>query len=89
MFIELYKFSRFVMYLNPCLMDLGHDTSNLISEVLHVLRVVHPNYPGCDHLRTMSRDKLLSQFCERPSIWVGNKTPHARTLQKVRASLTW
>ena len=25
MFIELYKFSRLVMHLNSCSMDLGHD----------------------------------------------------------------
>ena len=43
-------------------------TPDLISEVLHVLRVAHPDYPGCDHLRTVSRDELLSHFCETPSI---------------------
>ena len=44
-------------------------TLDLISKVLHVLRVVHPNYPGCDRLRTMSKDKLMSLFCEIPSVW--------------------
>ena len=42
-------------------------TSDLISEVLHVLRVLHPDYLGCERLRTMSRDELLSHFCEMPS----------------------
>ena len=44
-------------------------TLNLISEVLHVPRVVHPDYPSCNHLWTMSRDELISHFCETPSIW--------------------
>ena len=46
-------------------------TPNLISEVLHVPRVAHPNYPSYERLRTMSRDQLLSHFCETPSTWVG------------------
>ena len=44
-------------------------TLDLISEILHVPRVAHPDYFGCEHLETVSRDKLLSHFCERPSIW--------------------
>ena len=44
-------------------------TLELISEVLHVPRVSHPNYPGCPCLRTVSKDELLSFFCETPSSW--------------------
>ena len=44
-------------------------TLDLISEVLHVLRVAHPDYPNCDCLRTVSKDELLSFFCETPSSW--------------------
>ena len=44
-------------------------TSDLISKVLHVPRVAHPDYPGYTHLQTMSKDKLLSHFYKRPSIW--------------------
>ena len=44
-------------------------TSKLISNMLHVPRVSHPNYPGCHHLQTMSKDELLSLFCETPSSW--------------------
>lgn len=44
-------------------------TSSIVSEVLHVSRVAHPNYPGSERLRTMSKDKLLSLFCETPSSW--------------------
>ena len=42
-------------------------TSKLISDLLHVLRVSHPNYPLCPHLRTVSKDELLSLFCETHS----------------------
>ena len=44
-------------------------TPDLISKVLHVLRVEHPDYPSCDHLRTVSKDELSSLFCETPSSW--------------------
>ena len=37
-------------------------TPKLISDVLHVLRESHPDYPGCPCLRTMSKDELLSFF---------------------------
>ena len=46
-------------------------TPNLISEVLHVLRVVHLDYLSCERLQTMSRDELIPHFCETPSIWGG------------------
>ena len=44
-------------------------TPDIVSEVLHVPRVVHPDYPSCDRLRTMSKDELSSLFCETPSSW--------------------
>ena len=44
-------------------------TSNIVSKVLHVPRVVHPNYPGCEHLKIVSKDELISSFCERLSDW--------------------
>ena len=37
----------------------------------------------------MSRDELLSHFCEAPSIWGGKQNPPCSALQKVRGSLTW
>ena len=37
--------------------------------MLHVPRVTHPDYPGCDRLRTVSKDELSSFFCETPSSW--------------------
>ena len=43
-------------------------TLDLISKVLHVSQVAHPDYPGYEHLRIVSRDELLSHFYETPSI---------------------
>ena len=39
--------------------------------VLHVPRVAHPDYLGCECLRTVSRDDLISHFCGTPSVWGG------------------
>ena len=44
-------------------------TPDIVSEVLHVPRVAYANYPGCDHLRTVSKDEPLPLFCETPSSW--------------------
>ena len=44
-------------------------TPEHISNVLHVLRESHPNYPECPRLRTVSKDELLSLFCGTPSSW--------------------
>ena len=37
--------------------------------MLHVPRVEFPDYPGCEHLKTMSKDELKSTFYEHPSDW--------------------
>ena len=42
-------------------------TSELVSDVLCVPRVEHPDYLGCERLRTVSKDKMISAFCERPA----------------------
>ena len=44
-------------------------TLYLISEVLHIPRVAHPDYPRYDRLRIVSKDELLSLFYEIPSFW--------------------
>ena len=44
-------------------------TPDILFDVLHVSRVVHPDYPHCERLRIVSKDKLISAFCERPSDW--------------------
>ena len=41
---------------------------DIISEVLHVPKVAHPNY-SCDRLKTVSKDKLSSLFYETTSPW--------------------
>ena len=64
-------------------------TLDVVSEILHVPQVAHPDYPAHQRLRTVSKDELLSLFCETHSLWGVIKTPHARALQKVWGSLTW
>ena len=60
-------------------------TPNLISEVLHVPRVAYPNYLGCDRLKTMSKDELMSLFCETPSSWgVHQNTPYSTFAKGLR-----
>ena len=44
-------------------------TPKLVSDVLHVSKVEHPNYPRCKRLRTVSKDEMISAFCECPSDW--------------------
>ena len=44
-------------------------TPDLIYEVLHVLRVVHLDYSGCDCLRNVSKEELSYLFYETPSCW--------------------
>ena len=38
-------------------------------DVLRVSRVEHPDYLGCERSRTVSKDEMISAFCERPSDW--------------------
>ena len=42
-------------------------TPDIVSNVLYVPRVEHPDYPSCERLRTVSKDELISAFCEHPS----------------------
>ena len=44
-------------------------TPNIVSKVLHVPRVAHPDYSGCNRLKTMSKDELSPLFCETPLFW--------------------
>ena len=44
-------------------------TLQLVVDVLRVPRIEFPDYPGYECLRTVSRDALMSTFCERPSAW--------------------
>ena len=40
---------------------------SIVFDVLLIPRVMHPDYPDYDHFRIMSKDKLMSAFCKRPS----------------------
>ena len=44
-------------------------TPQLIADMLRVPRIEFLDYPSCEHLRTVSRDELMSTFCECPSAW--------------------
>ena len=44
-------------------------TPQLVVDVLRVPRIEFPNYPGCEHPRTVSKNELMSAFCERPTAW--------------------
>ena len=44
-------------------------TLDFISEIRHVSRVSHIDYPGYQCLRIVSKDELLSHFYETPFIW--------------------
>ena len=37
--------------------------------MLRVPRIEFPDYPSYERLRTVSRDELISAFCERPTAW--------------------
>ena len=41
-------------------------TPDIVSKVLHVPRVEYPNYPDCERLGTVSKDEMISAFCEHP-----------------------
>ena len=44
-------------------------TLDIVSDVLYVLRVEHPDYPDFERLRSVSKDEMISAFCERPADW--------------------
>ena len=42
-------------------------TLKIVSDVLCVFNVEHPDYPNCDCLKTVSKYELIFAFCECPS----------------------
>ena len=64
---EFYSNMHRFDYSVPYLITRVRGTLDLISKVLHVPRVEFTNYPGCDRLRTVSKDELSSLFYETPS----------------------
>ena len=57
-------------------------SSDIVSEVLHVPKVAHPDYPGYDRLRTVSKDELISLFYETPSSWGDHQNTLCSTFAK-------
>ena len=55
--------------------------------MLHVLRVEHPDYPDCECLRTVSKDEMISAFCERPADWGDHQFTPCRPFAKGRRFL--
>ena len=44
-------------------------TPQIVADVLHIPRVEFLEYPGYEHLRTVSKDEIKFAFYERPSKW--------------------
>ena len=57
-------------------------TLQLVGDVLYVSRVKHPDYPRCDRLRTVSKDEMISAFCEHPSDWDDRQFTPCKTFAK-------
>ena len=67
---NMHEFDYFVPYFFTCIWGTRIVvTPDLISEVLHIPRVAHLDYPDSDRLRIVSKDELSSLFCETPSSW--------------------
>ena len=58
-------------------------TPQLVADVLQVPRIEFPDYPGCERLRTVSRDELMSASCERPTAWGERYLHHVNILLQV------
>ena len=57
-------------------------TPDIVSDVLHVPKVAHPDYPDCECLRTVSKDELTTLFCETPSSWGERQNTPCSTFAK-------
>ena len=57
-------------------------TSELVSDVLRVLKVEHLDYLGCERLRTVSKDEMISAFCERLVGWGDRQLTPCKTFAK-------
>ena len=44
-------------------------TLQLVADVLQIPRIEFPDYPSYERLRIVSRDEVMSSFCEHPSDW--------------------
>ena len=61
----------------------------LVVDVLHVSRVEFPDYPSCEHPRTVSKGELKSAFCECPFDWGKCQFTYCSDFAKVLNFLTW
>ena len=64
-------------------------TTQLVADVLRVSRIEFPDYPGCECLRTVCRDELMSAFVSALLLGVSVCLHHVDLLLKVQDSLTW
>ena len=44
-------------------------TPQLVADVLRVPRIEFLDYPSFERLRNVSKDELMSTFCECPLVW--------------------
>ena len=80
---NMHRFDSLVPQFSTCVQGTRMVvTLDIISEVLHVPREAHPDYPGCDHLRIVSKDKLMSLFCETSSSWGDRQNTRCSTFAK-------
>ena len=57
-------------------------TLQLVADVLYIPRVEHPNYPGCEHLRIVSKDEMISAICEQLVDWGDHQFTPCRPFAK-------
>ena len=55
-------------------------TPKLVSDVLHVPRVEHPDYPECERLRTMSKEEMISAFMNMVMTFVLHPLSHYNSI---------
>ena len=62
-------------------------------DVLRVPRIEFPDYPSCERLRTVSKDELMADVCERPSDWGDRQftpcRPFAKGLRFINMVMTF
>ena len=57
-------------------------TPQLVADVLWVPRIKFPDYPNCERFQTVSKDKLMVAFYERPSDWGDHQFTPCRPFAK-------
>nr|POE58502.1 hypothetical protein CFP56_29561 [Quercus suber] len=57
-------------------------TLQLVADVLRVSRIEFLDYLSCERLRTVSKELLISAFCERPTNWGEHHYTSCRPIAK-------